>query len=150
MDLSDLDRRLLDEFQRDFPLEPRPYAVLSERLGTDEATVLDRLAALREQGVVSRVGAVFKPKSVGRSTLAALAVPEDEVERIATLVSTFPQVNHDYEREHDFNIWFVVTAPDEAAVGGVLEAIHRTTGYRPLVLPMIEDYHIDLGFPLWS
>ncbi|HLN23829.1 MAG TPA: AsnC family transcriptional regulator [Patescibacteria group bacterium] len=146
-----LDRRLLDEFQRAFPLSPRPYAVLGERLGVAEAEVRRRLSLLQGQGVVSRVGAVFRPHSVGQSTLAALAVPDFDVERVAAIVNAFPEVNHNYLREHVTNIWFVVAAESVERVRDVLDAIHAATGYPPLDLPMIEDFHIDLGFPLqWT
>ncbi|HVI49603.1 MAG TPA: Lrp/AsnC family transcriptional regulator [Candidatus Sulfotelmatobacter sp.] len=150
MDLDCLDRRLLDEFQRDFPLDPRPYAVLGERLGVDEETVRQRLERLKASGSISRVGAVFKPHAVGASTLAALAVPPADLERVAAIVSAMPEVNHNYQREHDFNLWFVVCAADEAAVRRTLREIRRQTGLEPLDLPLLEDFHIDLGFPLWN
>jgi len=150
MELDVLDRRLLDEFQRDFPLEPRPYAVLGERLGVDEQTVRTRLHRLKDFGAIGRVGAVFKPHAVGASTLAALAVPAADLQRVADLVSAIPEVNHNYQREHDFNLWFVICADDEAAVRRVLREIRRQTGLEPLDLPLLEDFHIDLGFPLWN
>ena len=150
MDLDALDRRLLDEFQRDFPLVPRPYAALGERLGVSEEMVRHRLARLRTQGAISRVGAVIRPHSVGSSTLAALAVPADDLQRVAAIVSAFPQVNHNYERDHVYNLWFVVVGDSDPAVREVLDSIRVATGYRPLDLPMLDDYHIDLGFPLWN
>ena len=150
MDLDALDRRLLDDFQRDFPLDPRPYAVLGERLGLAEAEVRSRLHRLTQAGAVSRVGAVFKPHAVGASTLAALAVPPEALERVASLVSALPEVNHNYQREHTFNLWFVICAADQMAVQWTLREIRRCTGLEPLDLPLIEDFHIDLGFPLWS
>ncbi len=145
------DRRLLDEFQRDFPLVDRPYAVLGERLGLSEAEVRSRLAALKDQGAVSRIGAVFKPHSVGASTLAALAVPPDDLEQVADLVTGFAEVNHNYQREHAYNLWFVVTADSRADIDRVLYEIADATGLEPLDLPLLEDFHIDLGFSLtWT
>ena len=149
--MDDADRRLLDEFQRDFPLTARPYAVLAERLGLEEAAVRQRLAALKDAGAISRVGAVFRPHTVGCSTLAALAVPPDDLERVAAQVSAWPQVNHNYQREHAYNLWFVVTAQNQAEVTEVLAGIEAATGLVPLDLPLLEDFHIDLGFRLqWS
>jgi DNA-binding Lrp family transcriptional regulator len=88
------------------------------RLGIDEETVLAASPQrLRETGVVSRVGAVFAPRRVGASTLAALAVPPDRLEEIAARVSARPEVNHNYEREHRYNLWFVVTALRRGAPG---------------------------------
>jgi DNA-binding Lrp family transcriptional regulator len=149
MDKSD--RRLLNDFQRDFPLVPRPYAAVAESLGIDEPEVLERLAHLADHGSISRVGAVFRPHTVGGSTLAAMAVPEDDLERVAALVSSYPEVNHNYQREHRLNLWFVVTAPSAEAVQGVLADISDRAGLEVLDLPLLEHFHIDLGFDLkWS
>lgn len=149
--LTDLDRRLLDEFQHDLPLDPRPYARMAEALGITEDQVLGRLERLQRLGAVSRVGAVLPPNRVGASTLAALAVPPGQLEDVAALVSAYPQVNHNYEREHEYNLWFVVTAADRAAVDAVLQDIAAATGLTPLDLPLLEDYFIDLGFRLqWT
>lgn len=149
--LSDLDRRLLDDYQHDFPLEPQPYARIAQQLGVSESKVLERLAYLKRFGALSRVGAVLRPNHVGASTLAALSVPPADLETVAALVSAYPEVNHNYEREHDYNLWFVVTAKDRARIDGVLSEIAAATGLQPLDLPMLEDYFIDLGFSLqWA
>ena len=146
--MTDLELHLLNDFQRNFPLVPAPFGVLAERLGVSESEVLNTLAQLQTSGKVSRVGAVFKPHSIGYSTLAALAVPADELEEIAKLVNGYIEVNHNYEREHHYNLWFVITAVNEARVLQVLAEIESSTGYQSLYLPMLEDFHIDLGFDL--
>ncbi len=148
--LSDLERRLLNDFQHDFPLTPEPYAALAAKLGVSEATVLATLQSLHARGMVSRVGPVFQTHRVGASTLAAMPVPEGRLEAVANLVSQYPEVNHNYEREHGFNLWFVVTAPTRERVTAVLEEIRATTGLQVLDLPMEESFHIDLGFRLWD
>lgn len=146
--MPELDFRLLNDFQRSFPLVPEPYRELAARIGTDEASVLRRLRRLAASGAVSRIGAVFAPRSVGASTLACLAAPAAELSRIAALVSAHDGVNHNYEREHRFNLWFVATAGSEARLGDTLERIGRETGCRVLALPLVEEYHIDLGFDM--
>jgi DNA-binding Lrp family transcriptional regulator len=146
-----LDRRLLDEFQRDFPLKPRPFAALAEHLGIGETEVLERLDRLRERGAISRIGAVVTPHRAGWSTLAAMAVPEGELDEVAELVSSYPEVNHNYEREHRLNLWFVVAAPSAEGVAAVLAEIEYLTGLEVIDLPLEEAYRLDLGFPLsWS
>lgn len=147
-DLSDIEFRLLNDWQRGFPLVSRPYAALAERLGCDEASVLGRLAELKERGHISRVGAVFRPHVLGYSTLAAVACPTERLEEVARLIDAFPEVNHNYEREHTYNLWFVAAAPTRERVDEVLADIHRHSGLKPLDLPMVADYHIDLGFEL--
>jgi DNA-binding Lrp family transcriptional regulator len=149
--MHDLERRLIETFQRDLPLTARPYAEMAERLGATEAEVIEALRRLTDDGMVSRVGAVFRPRSIGASTLAALAVPPERLEEVAALVSAYDEVNHNYEREHRYNLWFVVTAADAAGVGRVLDDIAARTGLPMLDLPMLDDYHLDLGFDLqWS
>lgn len=149
--LDETDRRLLDGFQRDLPLEPRPFAAIARELGLAEAEVIARLAALQAAGAVSRVGAVVRPNTAGRSTLAAVAVPRDRLEEVGALVAGLPEVNHCYEREHRLNLWFVVAAADAQAVAATLARVEAATGLPVLDLPLEAEYRIDLGFPLrWT
>jgi DNA-binding Lrp family transcriptional regulator len=140
--------RLLNEFQRDFPLCPAPFAELASRLGVAEKVVLGGLEKLRREGKISRVGAVFAPKRIGASTLAAMAVPPEQLDAVAAAVNRFPEVNHNYEREHRYNLWFVVTAGSEGRLQATLGAIEKAAGYPLLPLPLLEEFHIDLGFSL--
>ena len=148
---TDLEQHLLNDFQHGLSLSPTPYADLAEQLGVDEATVLENLHMLQTEGVISRVGPVFRPNRLGVSTLAAMAIPGDELEKVADIVSSFAEVNHNYERDHEFNLWFVVVAVDRDALQAVLTKIETLTGYSVMDLPMMEDYFIDLGFKLqWT
>jgi DNA-binding Lrp family transcriptional regulator len=147
--LNDLEKRLLNEFQKTVPLSPRPYAEIADRLGTSEALVLKILGRLQDLGVISRVGPVFKPQRIGTSTLAAMAVPETLLEEVSERISAYPEVNHNYEREDRYNLWFVVTAPDQDHLDRVLAEIEQETGFAVLNLPLEKHFHIDLGFPLW-
>ena len=140
--------RLLNDFQRDFPLCPAPFAELASRLGVAEGVVINGLENLRREGKISRVGPVFAPKRIGASTLAAMAVPPEKLEIVAHSVYRFPEVNHNYEREHRYNLWFVVTAASEGRLQASLGAIEQAAGYPLLTLPLLEEFHIDLGFCL--
>lgn len=148
MAAASIESRLLNDFQRDFPLVPRPFARIADALGVGEDEVLEGLAALQAAGKVSRVGAVIRPNSVGASTLAALAVPQERLAEVAAIVSARPEVNHNYEREHRWNLWFVVAAPSRADVLRAVAAIEAQTGLAALELPLVTDFHIDLGFDL--
>lgn len=148
MRLTAVDKRLLNDFQRDFPLEPRPFARIAETLGLSEDDVLERVGVLRNRGAISRVGAVVRPNAVGASTLAAMAVPADRLDEVAAIVNAEPAVNHNYERENEINLWFVVTAADAAGVRDVLKRIESKTGLKVLDLPLERAFHIDLGFEL--
>ena len=148
---SSLEQRLLNEFQHGMPLTPNPYADIARQLGVYETTVLETLQRLQTEGVISRVGAVFRPNRIGASTLAAMAVPAAELEEVAAMVSEFTEVNHNYEREHRFNLWFVVVADDEDRLDSVLAEIETGCGYPVLDLPLLNEYFIDLGFDLkWT
>ena len=143
-----LEFSLLNDWQRDFPIVAQPFGQLGARVGADETAVLATLQRLQRRGAISRVGAVLAPRRFGASTLAALAAPADAIERIAALVSARPEVNHNYQREHRYNLWFVATAADTATLAQTLRDIERKTACRVISLPLENEYHIDLGFDL--
>jgi len=148
---SALEKRLLNDFQHDLPLSATPYADMAAQLGVSENEVLNTVRKLQHDGVISRVGPVFTPNRIGVSTLAAMSIPPQELECVARIISAFPEVNHNYERDHEFNLWFVVTASSEEHLEIVLHEIEQHAGYPLMSLPMLEDYFIDLGFKLqWA
>lgn len=152
--LTKFEKQLLNDYQQGMPMVSEPYSEMARELNqkgfsVSENDVIDSLKSLQERGMVSRVGAVFKPQRVGSSTLAAIAVPDERMEEVAQIVNHFSQVNHNYKREHHFNLWFVVTASSQQEVENVLQKIEQQTGLSVMNLPMEQDYHIDLGFPLW-
>lgn len=149
LQLTALEKCLLNEYQRGLPLCPSPYAEMAGQLGVTEEAVISTLESLLARGLISRVGPVFAPQQAGASTLAAMAVPAGRLEAIAEMVSRYEEVNHNYQREHAFNLWFVVTAPDASRLQQVLDEITRTTGIAVLDLPLERAFFIDLGFPLW-
>ncbi|OYX44488.1 MAG: protein nirD [Rhodobacterales bacterium 32-67-9] len=146
--LDPTDRRLLDEFQRDLPLVPRPFAAIGSALGVDEEEAIARLDQLRARGMIARVGATVRPNTAGASTLAAMAVPEERIEEVAALVGAEPGVNHSYLREDDWNLWFVATAPDADALAASLDRIAAKSGLGVLDLRLVRPFNIDLGFRL--
>jgi len=148
VELTMLQRRLLDEFQRDFPLVSDPFAEIAARVGCDADTVIATLHDLKARGFISRIGPVIRPHTVGTSTLCAMAVRDSEIEQIARCISAYREVNHNYLREHAYNLWFVVTATDDDSLASVLADIENHCGYPVMSLPMLEDYFIDLGFAL--
>ena len=143
-------RLLIDLFQRDFPLVQRPFAEIAARIGATEDDVLERLRALSTRGAVSRVGAVVRPHAAGRSTLAAVAAPPDRDEDVPAIIDAYEGVNHNYERENRWNLWFVVTGRTQEDVDATLAGIKRETGLPVLDLPLEKSYHIDLGFALFD
>lgn len=146
--LAPLHKRLLNDYQQDFPLSPTPYLDIAEQLGVSEDEVLNAFQALSEQQMISRIGPVIAPNSIGNSALVAMAVPEVDLARVAELVSAYPEVNHNYERENRFNLWFVLIADSETHLQAVIADIETQTGYPAMLLPMLADYFINLGFEL--
>ncbi|WP_079201965.1 Lrp/AsnC family transcriptional regulator [Pseudomonas sp. CC6-YY-74] len=148
MNIDPLSSRLIERFQHGMPLCAEPYRVMADTLGCAEADVLACLERLRAAGSLSRIGPVFDHSRAGASTLVALAVPEARLEQVAERISRYPEVNHNYLREHAYNLWFVLTGPDRAHLDRLLDEIEADSGLRPLDLPMRNAYRIDLGFPL--
>ena len=142
------DRRLLDDFQRDFPVTPRPFALVAETVGLDEADVIRRLNTMRMSGRITRVGATCAPNTLSASTLAAVAAPADRIEDIAAIINEEAGVNHSYEREDTWNIWFVATGPNRAHVDATLARIEENTGLRVLDLRLVRPFNVDLGFKM--
>jgi DNA-binding Lrp family transcriptional regulator len=138
---------LIERYQHGFPLVSEPFQEIARQVGAmDEKAVIESFARAYDVGALARIGAVFVPNTVGASTLAALAVPPMMLEAVAKFVSNQPEVNHNYARTHRYNLWFVVTAGTHVQVADVLARIYLATGFKPLNLPLLQEYHIDLGF----
>jgi len=146
--LAPLHKHLLNDFQHDFPLSTRPFQTIAESLGVSEEEVLSAYSTLTEQHFISRIGPVIPPNHIGVSTLVAMAVPEQDLQAVADKISAHPEVNHNYEREHPFNLWFVLIAADDQHLQAVINAIEQETTYKTMQLPMLDDFFIDLGFKL--
>jgi len=143
-----INQQLLNDYQHSFPLVSEPFEDLARSLNTDAQSVLARVHALKEEGAISRIGPVFRPNTIGVSTLAAISVPTDEIDAYATIINGFDAVNHNYQREHEINLWFVLTAPNQPELDATISEIEKQTGKSVLVLPLLKEYHIDLGFKL--
>ena len=146
--LTVLHKRLLNDFQRDFPLSTTPYQDIADTLGVSEAEVLTALTELNDNHYISRIGPIIPPNQLGVSTLVAMAVPELQLQAVAAKISAYTEVNHNYQREHQFNLWFVAIASDAEHLQSVLHDIEQDTGYKALSLPLVDDFFIDLGFKL--
>lgn len=140
--MDQLDRAIVNQLQGGFPLGERPFLEAAAALGVTENGLLERLSDLLERGVLTRFGPLFDAEKLGgQFSLCAMSVPAQDFERVAALVNAHPEVAHNYEREHRFNMWFVVAA---AEVRPVLDAIERETGYPVMDLPREAEYFIGL------
>ena len=146
--MNPLEQALLNDYQRDFPLQSRPFAQIAKAHNTDTGSILQLLGKLKKTGLITRIGPVFRPNTIGVSTLAAMKIPGNRLEAVAKLVNKYPEVNHNYEREHAYNLWFVVTAPDQQHLEDTLLSIEKLTGIAVMRLPLVKEHHIDLGFKM--
>lgn len=147
---SDLEFILLNDYQKKFPMTERPFQTIAFELNTNEETVINAYRKLLADGKISRVGPIFAPGVFGFSTLAAMKIPEEKIEQIANIVSSFPEVNHNYLRSHEINLWFVVMACDLEKLNSVIEKIEIMTGFPVYPFPLEQEYKIDLGFSMRS
>jgi DNA-binding Lrp family transcriptional regulator len=140
-----IDRRLINVLQGGFPICERPYAEVGERLGLDEDDVIARLGRLLADGVLSRFGPMYDAERLGGGlTLAAIAVPEERFDEVASIVNVFPEVAHNYRRAHELNMWFVLATERPERIREVIAEIAAVTGLPVIDLPKLEEYFLEL------
>jgi len=144
-----LDRKIIGHLQTGFPLCQQPFGVASTALGVDENTLLARLKALLEDGVLSRFGPLFNiERSGGAFSLCAMRVPPDRFDEVAALVNQFPEVAHNYERDHRLNMWFVLGTETPAAIEDCIAKIERLTSCKVLNFPKEKEFFVGLRFEI--
>ncbi len=147
VELDDVDRRLLNRYQGGLPVSHRPYAEMGEELGISEEEVIARIKRLLDAGALSRVGPILNaPQLGGERTLAAMRVPPERFDEVAAFVNGLDTVSHNYEREHELNMWFVISSDDPEAIERTIATIERETGLRVVNLPTLEEFFVDLRF----
>lgn len=146
--VDELDARLIDRLHGGFPLDDRPFAVIGAELGLCEEDVIERLRRMLAAGVLTRLGPLFQiERAGGHIVLAAMRVPEERFDAVAARVNALPEVAHNYRREHDLNMWFVLAAESPAAVDAAIERIERENGLAVLAFPKEREYFIELRLP---
>ena len=146
--MDDTDKKILNLIQTGFPVENRPYKTIGATAGVSEQEAFDRVKGMMDTGVIRRLGASFDSRGLGwTSTLCAMKVPPARIEEAAAVVSEYPGVTHNYERAHEFNLWFTLIAPDEETVAAILGEIERKCGMGPVYnMPMIRKFKIKVDF----
>lgn len=149
--LDELDRRILNIIQAGFPIHHSPYAEMARQIGNvSEHEVHSRVLDLINRGVIRRLGAVFDTKRLGfMSTLIAMRVPEERIDEVGELVSSYNGVSHNYKREHPYNLWFTLAAASRQELMATIEDIKRRTGIEDLLyLPTVRMHKIFVNFEL--
>ena len=148
--MDDLDRSIINIIQSDFPIAPRPYAEVAKRLDLPEEDILERVRALKEEGIIRRIGASFNSRKLDfSSTLCAARVPEEKVEAFVKTVNRFPGVTHNYLRNSPYNVWFTFIAKTMDEIEESLEIIRQETGVVEIRnLPALRTFKIKVDFAL--
>jgi DNA-binding Lrp family transcriptional regulator len=143
--MDDIDRTIINNLQGGFPICERPYLEVATRLGISEETLLERLAQLLGTGILSRFGPLYHAERLGGAlTLAAMSVPAAEFDQVAAQVNAFPEVAHNYARDHELNMWFVIATEQPERVAEVIKAIEAQTGLRVYNMPKQKEYYVGL------
>ena len=141
-----IDKQLLNDIQWSFPLEDRPYLEISKRYNITEDEVMNRIAYMKDIGLIRQINAIFDTRRLGyKSALVAFAVKPDKLEYIANEVNKHPGVSHNYERNHEFNMWFTLAVPPYGEMKTDLDRLASLDGvikYR--LLPTLKLYKIGV------
>ncbi|MBP2649580.1 MAG: putative transcriptional regulator, AsnC family [Firmicutes bacterium] len=148
--LTEFDKSLLNIIQSDLALSKQPFALIAERLGTDEATVIDRIRRLKDQGYIRRIGAFFDSARLGYTgTLLALEVEAEQIEKVVELINSYPGVTHNYEREGRFNLWITLLTSNVEEEKRIVSVIESLPGVNRLLnLPATEKFKVNVQFNL--
>ena len=143
--LDEIDRSLINALQGDFPLVAEPYRQVGEALGLSEAEVMRRLDSLLERRVLTRFGPMFQIERAGGAfVLAAMRVAEADFERVAAQVNAFPEVAHNYRREHELNMWVVLATATPQGIDHTIAAIEAATGLPVFAFPKEREYFVEM------
>jgi siroheme decarboxylase len=147
--LSPEDLRILERLHGELPLSDRPFADVATELGIGEDFLIERLRQWLAQGVLTRFGPLYQiERAGGRFVLAAIAVPPERFEAVAAIVNAFPEVAHNYRREHALNMWFVVAAETSQGADDALRRIEEASRLPVHAFPKEREYFVELKLPL--
>lgn len=145
MDRISLCEILILKYQDNFPLSHRPYLEIAHELGISEQEVLEAFSFMVSEKIITRIGPVFQTNKVGRSYLAAVSCPSERISAVAEIINSYDEVNHNYERENELNLWFVLTGKNEAHLENVKSEIEKRTGLTVYPFEMVKPFKIDLS-----
>ncbi len=145
--MNEVDRNIINYMQDDFPVCEQPFAELAEKLDLGENELLNRVQSLLDDGTLSRFGPMYNIEKLGGVyCLVAMSIPGHDLEQVIKTINNFPEVAHNYERDHEFNVWFVLAAETKAQLAILLEDIEKQTGYPTFEMPKLDEFYIGLKF----
>lgn len=144
-----LDRKIINLLQVGFPLTEEPFVEVAEQLGIEEKALLKRLSDLLENKILSRFGPMYDAQKLGGEfSLVAIQVPEDDFDRVTEIVNSYPEVAHNYKRDHDFNMWYVLATETPEKIDEVNSEIEKKSGLKVFNMPKLDEYYIGLNLPV--
>ena len=143
--MDDLDRKIINLLQEGFPLTEEPYADVAKQLGIDESDLLTRLKSLLHEKILSRFGPMYDAAKLGGDfSLVAIKVPEDRFDEVNDIVNGYEEVAHNYHRDHEFNMWYVLATETPEKINEVNTDIEKRTGLKVFNMPKLDEYYIGL------
>ncbi|MEN8166736.1 MAG: AsnC family transcriptional regulator [Pseudomonadota bacterium] len=145
--MDEIDRAIINSLQESFPICDRPYQAAAEQFGISEEALIQRLQRMLERKQLSRFGPLYHAERLGGGlSLCAMSVPGAEFEQVAEQVNAFPEVAHNYAREHKLNMWFVLATETPERIDSVLAEIEEATGHQVYNMPKREEFFVGLKF----
>jgi len=142
--MDEFDSAIVNCLQSGFPLVERPFAVVAAELGFAEEDLIARVHKLLEEGVLTRFGPMYQVERMGGAfSLAAMRVPPEDFDRVAATVNALPEVAHNYQREHEYNMWFVLATERPEGIARAIDRIERETGLPVLNFPKLREYFVE-------
>lgn len=150
---DETDLILLDLLQDEIPLVANPWDIIARKAGITQDEVLERLHRLMSAGVLRGIMPTIESDTMGPmvSTLIALKVPDEEIERVAGVVNRYQEVSHNFRRDHPYSLWFTLASPSGERIDTVLDEVLSLTGMNPddmLNLTTEKKFKIDVRFPI--
>lgn len=145
--MDEIDRKIINTLQDGFPVCESPYQQVAEQLGLTETDLIARIRSLLDNGILSRFGPMFHAEQMGGAlTLAAIKAPPDKFNEFADIINAFPEVAHNYAREHELNMWFVIATETPERIQQVINTIELKTGLKVYNMPKLKEYYVGLKF----
>ncbi|MBI2252450.1 MAG: Lrp/AsnC family transcriptional regulator [Armatimonadetes bacterium] len=148
--LNKLEKEILNIIQQNFPISSNPYQILAKKLKITESKALEIIKKLIQKKIIRKIGPVFEPKKIGyQTTLIAMKIPPEKLKKVVELVNSFPQVTHNYGRNHIYNLWFTLNFTSRKELNKILNKIKEKTKIKEIYnLPALNFFKIKVNFKL--
>ena len=143
--LDEIDRNIINTLQHSFPISDYPFRDAAESLDLTESELLKRIKTMLDSGLLTRFGPLFHAEKMGGAlSLCAMKIPVGYFDSVTEQVNAFPQVAHNYERDHVMNMWFVLATESLEEKHQTLKDIEKKTGYQVYDMPKEKEYFVGL------